>query len=121
MPPTFRLSQLVAPSQIQGNVDREMGIAASLVAQGKKDRALLALKRKKLQARPWARRGWHPGAVHALTLLSSPCLPAGLSLSFATLPHPDPTPLHPSDRPLHPPALFKCCRRASWPSFMHTC
>lgn len=37
--------------QIQGNVDREMAIAASLVAQGKKDRALLALKRKKLQAR----------------------------------------------------------------------
>ncbi|KAL4423087.1 hypothetical protein ABPG77_005892 [Micractinium sp. CCAP 211/92] len=35
--------------RIQGNVDREMGIAASLVAQGKKDRALLALKRKKLQ------------------------------------------------------------------------
>ena len=35
--------------QIQGNIDREMAVARELVGQGRKERALLALKRRKLQ------------------------------------------------------------------------
>ncbi|PRW44891.1 aldehyde dehydrogenase [Chlorella sorokiniana] len=36
-------------TRIQGDIDRERQIAKELVAQGRKDRALLALKRRKLQ------------------------------------------------------------------------
>ncbi|PSC73503.1 vacuolar sorting-associated 20-like protein 2-like [Micractinium conductrix] len=36
-------------TRIQGNVDRELAVAKELVASGRKERALLALKRKKLQ------------------------------------------------------------------------
>lgn len=36
-------------TRIQGDIDREQQIARELVAQGRKDRALLALKRRKLQ------------------------------------------------------------------------
>ena len=35
--------------QIQGNIDREMAVARELVGQGRKERALLALKRRKMQ------------------------------------------------------------------------
>ena len=35
--------------QIQGNIDRETAVARELVAAGKKPRALLALKRRRLQ------------------------------------------------------------------------
>ncbi|KAI7845086.1 hypothetical protein COHA_001451 [Chlorella ohadii] len=36
-------------ARIQGDIDRERQIAKELIAQGRKDRALLALKRRKLQ------------------------------------------------------------------------
>lgn len=77
-----------------------MGIAASLVAQGKKDRALLALKRKKLQARPWARRRRHRGAVHRLNLLNQ-AMPASGPLPPTLHPH-SPFPTY---TPHHLPSL----------------
>jgi hypothetical protein len=41
--------QFARSLQIQGNIDREMAVARELVGQGRKERALLALKRRKLQ------------------------------------------------------------------------
>lgn len=93
-----RRAAAAAPTlQIQGNVDREMAVAASLVAQGKKDRALLALKRKKLQARGTADRGlgdkasgrgvgpWATPLAHLPPLHASPMLPALQEGQLATL------------------------------------
>ncbi len=69
-----------------------MGITASLVAQGRKDRALLALKSKKLQVRLWAQPGRRFGAVHGLTLLSRPSPPGLCFPSFTPTPHSPRTP-----------------------------
>ncbi len=46
---TYFLSLHIHCGQVEGIIDRELQIARQLIAQKKRDRALLFLKRKKIQ------------------------------------------------------------------------